>query len=603
MLTNDRGLPLLPNEVCALLPLFSQPPWFFESFVNRGDGEKSGSALIGHVFYKNRLLFPVYLSVDELAQRMLITGQTGTGKTLLAMNIIKQIVKSIEGPIFIFDYNGEYRGLAIDCMGKIFTVGGEISPLRINIFRLDPRQYYDLKDHILWLHSLLQEELSLPEPTSEFLREVLEKLYTENPDGGFTFDDLVSEIIKCEAADSASLQVKNALLRRLQLLVRGEASKVLGLETTLNLENIIDKGRVVCFDLSWLVNLESRRIITLLLLKLIFDLCYSPDHIMRGVKSLIVIDEAQEILTASTTQTGRRVVDLLRKMGVSVLALGSSPHLLDESLIRNTAIKMSFRTVDERDKAIIASSMGMNAAQKEQLGRLDNMEAFFFSPKCKFPLLLRVNIKKHFQPTKNAEIQRYARIFDECDGNPHCILSAVNKQITSALEDYEFLSVKDLRAITGLPGCLIAKVISEGQLGKIRVFQINMDGHRETYLTLLKREDFLRQLATSRILELCYDLSIPVSGNLTTLDIGGSLRLFMVNPPLNPSLISHLLLEIHEALPAGKAGVILLLSDKIEDVQSFGFIPKEVLGSKALRVYCIGRLSHLLQYIKMFFSN
>src|SRR4030042_1697779 len=75
-------------------------------------------------------------TLQEPPRHIGIFGSTGTGKTTLAKNILRELIKH-NIPFIVFDWEKNYRDLIKENKEvKIFTIGADISPFFFNYFKM-----------------------------------------------------------------------------------------------------------------------------------------------------------------------------------------------------------------------------------------------------------------------------------------------------------------------------------------------------------------------------------------------------------------------------------------------------------------------------------
>ena len=89
--------------------------------------ESRGDIFIGDTRYLSQPSLKFSLNLPELTRHMGIFGSTGTGKTTLAKNILRELTKQ-RIPFIVFDWEKNYRDLIKENKEvKIFTLGTDIS--------------------------------------------------------------------------------------------------------------------------------------------------------------------------------------------------------------------------------------------------------------------------------------------------------------------------------------------------------------------------------------------------------------------------------------------------------------------------------------------
>ena len=98
--------------------------------------ECTGDIVIGDTRYLNQPSQRFGLNLPELTRHMGIFGSTGTGKTTLAKNILRELAKR-NIPFIVFDWERNYRDLLKENKAvKIFTIGTDISPFYFNYLKM-----------------------------------------------------------------------------------------------------------------------------------------------------------------------------------------------------------------------------------------------------------------------------------------------------------------------------------------------------------------------------------------------------------------------------------------------------------------------------------
>src|SRR5271157_4753535 len=98
--------------------------------------ELKGEIPIGNTQYLNHPSHSFGLNLSELTRHVGIFGSTGTGKTTLAKNILRELVNK-KIPFIVFDWEKNYRDLIKENKEvKIFTIGTDISPFYFNFFKV-----------------------------------------------------------------------------------------------------------------------------------------------------------------------------------------------------------------------------------------------------------------------------------------------------------------------------------------------------------------------------------------------------------------------------------------------------------------------------------
>ena len=96
----------------------------------------TGDIHLGRVSYPGRPEYDFGLRLPELVRHMGVFGSTGTGKTTLAKNLLRELIR-INIPFIVFDWERNYRDLIRECPRvKVFTIGADTAPFHFNFFKM-----------------------------------------------------------------------------------------------------------------------------------------------------------------------------------------------------------------------------------------------------------------------------------------------------------------------------------------------------------------------------------------------------------------------------------------------------------------------------------
>ena len=95
-----------------------------------------GEIPLGNIRYLNHPTYPISIHRPELTRHTGIFGSTGTGKTTLTKNILREMIR-INVPFMVFDWEKNYRDLVNEFpQVKVFTIGSDVSPFFFNYFKM-----------------------------------------------------------------------------------------------------------------------------------------------------------------------------------------------------------------------------------------------------------------------------------------------------------------------------------------------------------------------------------------------------------------------------------------------------------------------------------
>lgn len=316
-------------------------------------GLKLGETRNGMVFQ-----FPV----DLLSQHLMISGQTGTGKTRMAMNLaVKAENHESVHPIkiLVIDVEGEWKKI-IPMMKKPTQYFSVNKNLRINPFDLeDPALIRELMRETVF-KGIEKEYVDLSAQMNFVLRDAIAN--SKN------MSELINNIKTYDKEKLTALQkTKTALLVRLDPFLRSPLKEIFFCKKSNPNFNTLDEHNVFIdlHELDKLVAYSSE-------LRLIYNTITT--YFLRkmlnkeptnSVSNLVFLEEGQllvpkilhkMIVTESWPAT--EFSTRLRKRGCGMVVVTQSPSNIEKDIFKNTATKFSFRLQHQEDIKLIADSCG-----------------------------------------------------------------------------------------------------------------------------------------------------------------------------------------------------------------------------------------------------
>ncbi|MCS7107832.1 MAG: ATP-binding protein [Sulfolobales archaeon] len=261
-------------------------------------------------------------------KHMVIVGMSGSGKSYLAMKLIKQLAGKF--PILVIDPHGEYTNLARELKGRVLTPSeGPVNPLETlgkpksvraeevsdmvrRIFKLGNVQKYSLYTLILNTYERLSGGQT---PTFNDVYETLINYL----DGGQDSKDVY-----------LSKEVLNTLIPYLNLL-RGPYL----LSTSLSVEDLMNDLTVI--DLSVV---ESDYVVGIYVESLLHLIETYVKTFSRPL--FMVVDEAHRFMGGRVAPLLSKLVIEGRKFGLGLIIITQQPLDLEASIIANSAYVVSF---------------------------------------------------------------------------------------------------------------------------------------------------------------------------------------------------------------------------------------------------------------------
>lgn len=364
---------------------------------------------------------------DDLTKHVLVTGFTGSGKTMTVLNMLHRLWdhRSPVPWLVIESAKHEYRGLlgvpAFQSQRdglQVFTAGNEAcAPLRLNPFELLPG--VRLETHLGHLQTCFEAALPPFGPLTSMIYEALTAVYEECgwrfSDVGveegellpFPFPDMTAFATKMEAViegrkyeGEVRSNVLAAVLGRLKPLATGGRGRMFRADHALvpgaprpqsRFAMLLKRPTVL--ELNDLT-LEDKALVSLFVLALLRE--HREVHPSPGGKlaHVTVVEEAHNILEnvesrgasdGAAADTRYRAVQAFSQMLSEVRALGEGLVIIDQSpeklapdAMRNTNLQIAHQLRDSKDREAIARAMIMDDEQRDFLGKLEPGHAAVF---------------------------------------------------------------------------------------------------------------------------------------------------------------------------------------------------------------------------------
>ncbi len=305
---------------------------------------------------------PFNLPIDRLARHVLVCGQSGSGKSRLAMNLSVRAENHMQNQrvkLLVIDVEGEWKAI-LSLLREGFQYYDVGKNLQINPF--------DLKDPAL-IRELMQETVF----------KGIEKDYSDlSAQMNFVLNHAISkssnmaELIRnIKSYDGQKLtaieRTKTALLVRLQPFLQSPLKEIfLCKESSIDFERMAEQNVLVdLHSLDAKVAYSSE-------IRLIYNTIttyYLRRMLNRGARSfvsnLFVADEAQLLvprilrkLVVTESWPATSIGVRLRKRGCGMVLITQSPSNIEPDIFKNCGTKIVFRLQHPEDIKLISDSCG-----------------------------------------------------------------------------------------------------------------------------------------------------------------------------------------------------------------------------------------------------
>ncbi len=364
-----------------------------------------GEYYLGDVIYPATSYGRFGLREEELNKHILIVGMTGSGKTNLCFQLLRQLGRHGK-PFLVFDWKQNYRQLRRfpEHQGlKTLSVGAKNSPFKFN--PLIPPRGVDPKHWLAMLVDVIKHSFFVGHGVEYFIRRGIDKLYRDwrvyageaviYP----TMADL-EKLLSKEFVRGREMLWMSSVKRVLAAL---SGNSVLGQVVNSREENSIEwllKEQVV-LEMDNLATIEKVFLVESLLLWLYHF--RRQEGKSERLKHMILIEEAHHVLSGrKESAVGEEtimesVVRMIREFGEGVIAVDQEPSKLSRSILANTYCKICQNLGSGRDIKVMSECIELGKEERQYIDLLNvgegivKLKGRFVEPiRVRFPLVKNV---------------------------------------------------------------------------------------------------------------------------------------------------------------------------------------------------------------------
>jgi len=406
---------------------------------------------------------PFNFPINYLSNHTLISGQTGTGKTRLAMNLAvktENYQSSQKIKLLIIDVEGEWKNIIpkLKNWTEYFAVDKN---LKINPFDLgDPALIRELMRETVF-KGIEKEYVDLSAQMNFVLQETINE--------SRNMEDLIKNIKTYDRQKLTALEkTRTALLVRLDPFMRSPLKEIFFCKKSNPDFSQLDDHNII-IDLHALdalvaygseVRLIYNTITTYFLRKML----------NRGtcdwVSNLFVADEAQLLvpkilqkIIVTESWPATEFATRLRKRGCGLVLITQSPSNIEKDILKNIGTKIAFRLQSQEDIKIIAEAAGF----------MDYTEFEYLSDRfVKLPRKTAIVVTSGHEPflmtAANFEIPQFSAlpspIEDIIEKEERPDFTPDEKAFLETLRSHPFAPMTERRSILGWKGPRYAKVVA-----------------------------------------------------------------------------------------------------------------------------------------------
>jgi len=339
----------------------------------------SGDIPLGRVEYLEKPLFPFQVKLRDINRHAGIFGSTGSGKTTLAMQILRQLHEK-KIPFLIIDWEKNYRCMAKEIPGlEVFTIGKkDIHPLFLNLLNVPPGM--ETGEYIKSLIALISEDYLSGAGSDSMFLQYMESTYDEHKNPTFTeLKELILREIQKDMGRRGRLSGRSGLwketvARIIRFLSSGSSGNVLNSNKHFPLEELF--SRPIVLEFGNIKNPRDRKFLIHIILNQLAQ--YNEYHgiLSEKLKQVIVFEEFHNICLRS--REDNMVSNLFResrKYGLGLIAIDQTPSEIPNAIFSNMNVKVSFALGTHQDISTMAKAMNLQPDQREYIGMLKTGQA------------------------------------------------------------------------------------------------------------------------------------------------------------------------------------------------------------------------------------
>jgi DNA helicase HerA-like ATPase len=319
-----------------------------------------------------------YISKSDLINHIGIFGLSGFGKTTTCMRILKELSNK-KYKIIIFDWHGEYENFIESINGISIELGKDdygLNPLMIMINN-------DIGEHIGFLTDMFTEAFQLSMPQSYMLRKTLLDIISKNGMQSLTISKIIDELSlkKGQYISNYEIEIRTALLRRLEPLNYGIGKKIFDTTKSLNAEELLNNNISISFK-----NLSEeglKKITAFTIMRILYS--HAIRHSLE--RTIIVLEEARNIIPqrryGEPPLLGEKMVSELRKHGVTMIIIAQLPSQISYEITRSLSLIIIHR-INAFEEILNATGLQSTSSEIAEIAKkartLDKGEALIFLP-------------------------------------------------------------------------------------------------------------------------------------------------------------------------------------------------------------------------------
>ncbi|MBO3841038.1 MAG: ATP-binding protein [Candidatus Brockarchaeota archaeon] len=349
---------------------------------------------LGSIVFNGSSIMPLRLEADKFKKHMAVYGSTGSGKTTTVKHVLRKLA-GLGYPFMVLDWHNEYRPLAEELNGVVFTLGS------FSLDILNPVEASNLSEHVAIVTDIFDQIYGFTPSQSYMFREVLLQTLTEKELGipaSNSLRGLVEALERWSIKSFYENETKFALLRRLKPLVTGQSREIFcNTSRLVKIGDIIDRN--VVFELGDIVEVDIRKLVSLFILALLYEFRVKNKSARNH---FTVVEEAHNILPYRRRDSPPGIAEKLflemRKFNESLILVSQFPSQISPEIVKSTSLKISHRICEGEESRVLTDIMGLSQGDYELLKKQTPGYGFLTAEGFSKPVLFTIGINGRGSP-------------------------------------------------------------------------------------------------------------------------------------------------------------------------------------------------------------
>ncbi|MCX8183355.1 MAG: ATP-binding protein [Crenarchaeota archaeon] len=385
------------GSVKLLIPHMPDVNLFFLASLYRPstDPVKTNETIdLGSIVFNGSSIIPFRLEADKFKKHMAVYGSTGSGKTTTVKHVLRELAE-LGYPFMVLDWHNEYRHLAEELNGIVFTLGS------FSLDILNPVEASSLAEHVAIVTDIFDQIYGFTPSQSYMFREVLLQTLTEKELGipaSNSLRGLVEALERWSIKSFYENETKFALLRRLRPLVTGQSREIFcNTSKLVRIGEIINRN--VVFELGDIVEMDIRKLVSLFILALLYEFRVKNKS---SRSHFTVVEEAHNILPYRRRDSPPGIAEKLflemRKFNESLILVSQFPSQISPEIVKSTSLKISHRICEGEESRVLTDIMGLSQGDYELLKKQTPGYGFLTAEGFSKPILFTIGINGRGSP-------------------------------------------------------------------------------------------------------------------------------------------------------------------------------------------------------------